>query len=375
MISVYVQKTLATAKSDTPLTSGSVGTVVQFYFSSDWDGLNRTAVFETSAYQKETAELSADNSAVIPESVMAQDGVTLFIGVYGTNGGGSIVVPTVYANCGEIKTGANTEPGGEPVTPSQAQQLQNQIDDLDDRVDALEAGGGGGSGGGAVTSVNGQTGAVVLTASDVGALPDTTPIPVVPAALPNPNKLTFIGAVSAEYDGSAAVSVEIPGGGGEKWKRIARIEVTEDAVSYFQINKDESGEAFSASDFTIRIKAVKRDSVSSLKIYKPNYYPDTTTPLLGTSTAIGQTNSFGNTGGDRYYTFQLIGEGDWRKVFFSESNADILSKTNNTYAVENDVYRSGVVYTVGNVEYPIDDIVLYATNGFFTGDIIEVWYK
>lgn len=214
MISVYVQKTLATAKSDTPLTSGCVGTVVQFYFSSDWDGLNRTAVFETSAYQKETAELSADNSAVIPESVMVQDGVTLFIGVYGTNGGGSIVVPTVYANCGEIKTGANTEPGGEPVTPSQAQQLQNQIDDLDNRVDALEAGGGGGSGGGAVTSVNGQTGAVVLNASDVGALPDTTQIPVVPAALPNPNKLTFIGAVSAEYDGSEAVSVEIPEGGG-----------------------------------------------------------------------------------------------------------------------------------------------------------------
>lgn len=37
--------------------------------------------------------------------------------------------------------------------------------------------GGGGGGGGAVNSVNGKTGDVVLTASDVGALPDTTPIP------------------------------------------------------------------------------------------------------------------------------------------------------------------------------------------------------
>lgn len=63
---------------------------------------------------------------------------------------------------------------------------------------------------GDVESVNGQTGAVVLNAEDVGALPDTTQIPAVPAALPNPNKLTFTGAVSAEYDGSAAVSVEIP---------------------------------------------------------------------------------------------------------------------------------------------------------------------
>lgn len=36
---------------------------------------------------------------------------------------------------------------------------------------------GGGGGGGAVSSVNGKTGAVVLNAEDVGALPDDTPIP------------------------------------------------------------------------------------------------------------------------------------------------------------------------------------------------------
>ncbi len=36
-------------------------------------------------------------------------------------------------------------------------------------------------GGGAVSSVNGQTGAVVLGASDVGALPDSTVIPTVPS--------------------------------------------------------------------------------------------------------------------------------------------------------------------------------------------------
>lgn len=39
-------------------------------------------------------------------------------------------------------------------------------------------------------------------------------IPVVPAALPNPNKLTFTGAVTAEYDGTEAISVNIPAGGG-----------------------------------------------------------------------------------------------------------------------------------------------------------------
>lgn len=36
----------------------------------------------------------------------------------------------------------------------------------------------------------------------------------IPTALPNPNALTFTGAVTGRYDGSAPVSVEIPSGGG-----------------------------------------------------------------------------------------------------------------------------------------------------------------
>lgn len=43
----------------------------------------------------------------------------------------------------------------------------------------------GGGGGGAVSSVNDQTGAVVLTAADVGALPDTTEIPDVSGLVPS----------------------------------------------------------------------------------------------------------------------------------------------------------------------------------------------
>ena len=52
-----------------------------------------------------------------------------------------------------------------------------------------------GGGGGAVNSVNGQTGDVVLTASDVGALPDTTPIPTNTSDLNNDSG--FVDAAGA----------------------------------------------------------------------------------------------------------------------------------------------------------------------------------
>lgn len=240
-------------------------------------------------------------------------------------------------------------------------------------------------------------------AVEVGAIPDTTEIPVVPTkvsafendagyltehqdlsgyaktaelpkALPNPHPLTFTGAVDVIYDGSKPVEVAIPqGGGASEWKRIARVEVTEDNVPSFLFTEDENGNPFSATDFTIRLKAVKRSSVSSIRICEPRYRDGVADVSI--SPPIGQMNAFGNTGGDRYYTIQLTKEGDWRKVFGSESNADIFSTKNSTYAVANNVYASGVTYTIGNVVFPLNELFIYAANGFFTGDIIEVWYK
>lgn len=46
-----------------------------------------------------------------------------------------------------------------------------------------------------------------------GSAAKSVAIPTVPSTLPNPNKLILSGAVTAEYDGSAPVSVEIPAGG------------------------------------------------------------------------------------------------------------------------------------------------------------------
>ena len=85
---------------------------------------------------------------------------------------------------------------------------------------------------GLVNSVNGMTGVVTLTAADVGAIAnvngsvknnniadgavtaDKLAAGAIPTKLPNPQKLTFSGAVTGEYDGSQAVNIDIPAGGG-----------------------------------------------------------------------------------------------------------------------------------------------------------------
>ena len=54
--------------------------------------------------------------------------------------------------------------------------------------------------------------AEVAKSGSYNDLSDKPTIPTVPTTLPNPNKLILSGAVTAEYDGSAPVSVEIPEG-------------------------------------------------------------------------------------------------------------------------------------------------------------------
>ena len=60
--------------------------------------------------------------------------------------------------------------------------------------------------------------------------------------LANPNALTFTGAVTGSYDGSEAVSVEIPQGGGIEWQTILTGETTVEAVTTVTI-------PMTASDF------------------------------------------------------------------------------------------------------------------------------
>lgn len=81
----------------------------------------------------------------------------------------------------------------------------------------------------------------------------------IPDKLPNPQKLIFTGAVTAEYDGSAPLSVEIPSGGGGSagdvsWKLIRTINIVS-GTSNYSFDTDNNGNAFKVKNFLILIDA------------------------------------------------------------------------------------------------------------------------
>lgn len=75
----------------------------------------------------------------------------------------------------------------------------------------------------------------------------------------NPNALTFTGAVTGSYDGSAPLSVEIPSGGGGSggavgWKLIRTINIVSGTSSY-SFDTDNNGNAFKVKNFLILMDA------------------------------------------------------------------------------------------------------------------------
>lgn len=128
---------------------------------------------------------------------------------------------------------------------------------LEERITALEE--NGGSGGGTVKTVNGvvpdENGNVEIV------IPDTEAD--IPATLPNPNALTFTGAVEATYDGSEAVSVEIPSGGGlGSWRLLKSITVAEN-IKAVEFDTDNGGNSFEVTELLITTDATTIESDAS----------------------------------------------------------------------------------------------------------------
>ena len=138
------------------LTSGMVGLQCEFVFDEAWDGLAKTAVFQAGSEKRDVLLQGA--VCTVPWEVLKTAGYQLVIGVYGTNDEGTLVIPTVYAMCGGIASGA--DPGGDestdPTLPVWG-QMQGMIGNLADLAtaskdnlvaainEAAQSGGGGGA--------------------------------------------------------------------------------------------------------------------------------------------------------------------------------------------------------------------------------------
>lgn len=90
------------------ITSGTVGLPVEFTFDSQWDGLSKIAVFQAGYVRKDM--MVVDDATVVPMEITVKPNVRLNIGVYGVNEDGSVAIPTIWANAGQIRDGA--VPGG-----------------------------------------------------------------------------------------------------------------------------------------------------------------------------------------------------------------------------------------------------------------------
>lgn len=90
----------------------------------------------------------------------------------------------------------------------------------------------------------------------------------IPTSLPNPNALTFNGAVTGSYDGSAPMSVDIPSGGGssDTWELINTITVGDDAPVSVTFSADSNGNAFALKKFYLIATAAPKNTYLTVRI-------------------------------------------------------------------------------------------------------------
>ena len=123
MFELVIDTRKISVKRREKITAGSVGIEIQFEFSSDWEGLSRTAVFETDK-RKIAKFLSSGTSAIeIPWEICEEAGLDAVVGIYGTDDAGRIVIPTVYAKLGTVSVGA-TRTGAENAKTPTASDVQ-----------------------------------------------------------------------------------------------------------------------------------------------------------------------------------------------------------------------------------------------------------
>ena len=143
MILLDISGANATLREQDTLTCGMVGAKVRFRFDGAWDGLSKTAVFRCGKVTRDS--LLTGDTAVIPHEVLTAPGLPLQIGVYGTDEGGALVIPTLWAATCPVRPGADPsgDTGADPTLPvwaqirAKAETNGQSIGELTGQVDAL----------------------------------------------------------------------------------------------------------------------------------------------------------------------------------------------------------------------------------------------
>lgn len=175
------------------LTSGMVGKAVQLLFDESWAELTKTVVFR--AGDTSRVVMDAGSTVTIPEDVLARPFGKLYVGVYGTDAAGTLVIPTVMAEGPMIRYGADPMEDETAAELPVWENLQNQIGDLT----ALETG----AKTDLVTAVNELHTAAETLSSDMEDLQEAQSHMGDPALLETGEKNTLVGAVN-EVQGQVA---------------------------------------------------------------------------------------------------------------------------------------------------------------------------
>lgn len=130
MFILYAEKNKLNVQEKEPVTSGSVNAYpVRFEFSGDWDGLEKTVIFQAGCVEK--AVTLTGGACTIPPEVLSVSGHFLMAGVYGKLGA-TIALPTIWASLGLILEGAvpGESPGPGPLPDDWQTALAQKGDNL-----------------------------------------------------------------------------------------------------------------------------------------------------------------------------------------------------------------------------------------------------
>lgn len=142
MIILHAYKNrLEVLKGETLTSGASKVFTCEFEFSGDWEGLTKTVLFRAGDTQIPVIP-EADNTCQIPPEVLMGPGLHCLTGVQGANADGDTILPTIWADLGEVEWGATT---GELPPPTEdiytqilsaAQEVQQVAQSVRDDADA-----------------------------------------------------------------------------------------------------------------------------------------------------------------------------------------------------------------------------------------------